>query len=132
MKQSTFFRRIILLLSLLWLFAWAYYAAMGLLAKSSDNADFIYTVNWKAGCILITCYSIVKLLSPVLGFYRMRVRLLLSIVLYSFSFALIVFPLFWVFFFQPFLVNTFFHALIAVFIVEFFSYDMPVAENNKG
>jgi len=88
-------------------------------SESSDDADFICDLNWKDGFILTCCYSIIKLfISPILEFNSVLSRVIATIVLYIISYAVIAFPFLLASFFQPFLLNVFFHCLIIITAIE--------------
>ena len=85
---------------------------------SSEDASFVCGFNWKDGLILLCSYAIVKLISPILGFETIAKRLLVTLGLYCFAYAVIALPFLIASFFQPFLVNTFFHAILLILVIE--------------
>ncbi len=90
-------------------------------ASSSSDADFICDFKWKDGFILICSYIVVKLLSPSLEFNTVLKRVLITLGLYCFAYAILALPFWIASFFQPFLINVFIHAISAIIIIEIIS-----------
>ena len=88
-------------------------------AASSPVADLICDFSWKDGLFLLCSYSITKLTSPLLNFNTLSKRLLVTLILYCFSFGLIGGPFMFASFFQPLFANVFLHILLLIIIVEF-------------
>lgn len=103
---------------LLFALGYLYKTAICAFANSSENADLICHLSWKDGFFLFCSYTVVKLLSPVLEFNRIIVRVLVSIGLYIISFGLFGGPFMIASFFQPFFINVFFHSLILIVVIE--------------
>ena len=117
-KVALILRRILgPILSTLCLF-WIYVKCFCFFSSTSSNADFVCTMNWKDGLFLVSSYSIIKSVSILFGFDTIFKRLLFTILLYSFSFAIIAFPFWLASFFQPLLVHTFLHTLLIILTVE--------------
>jgi hypothetical protein len=103
------------------LLAFLYKNVMCYYAKnSSSNASLICDLNWKDGAILLCCYCVVKLVSPLLDFDTIFKRVIITIVFYCFAYGLIAFPYLITSFLQPFLVNVFLHGLGLILITEYF------------
>jgi hypothetical protein len=68
----------------------------------SDVADLVCSFNWRNGVFLVLSYAIVKLLSPVIGLKRFRIRILATFILYSVMFGIIALPYWLISFGQPF------------------------------
>ena len=105
---------IVLLLALCTL----YKRIMCYFANSSPDASFVCEFKWKDGFVLLCCYTVVRLLSPVLEFNSVLKRLIITIALYCLVYALIAFPFLLASFFQPFSVNVFIHVLIMIILIE--------------
>jgi hypothetical protein len=95
-----------------------YVGSAWLLGKKSTNATLIYELNWKDGFILICSYSMVKVISPFLGFHNVVKRLFLTLLLYCFSYAIIAFPYWLTSFLQPFQTNVFIHTFFLICFIE--------------
>jgi hypothetical protein len=113
-----FFRRIIIPIFLTLSLFWLYVKCFCFFSSTSSDADFVCSLNWKDGLFLVTSYSIVKSVSILLGFDTIFKRLLVTLLLYSFSFALIAFPFWIASFFQPLIVNSFLHVLFIILTIE--------------
>lgn len=97
---------------------WSYVRGYCFFSSKSSNTDLVCSLNWKAGLILVISYSIVKLFSPLLDFNTIFKRFFVTLLLYSFSFAIIAFPFWLVSFFQHFGANTFLHISAIILTVE--------------
>ena len=98
---------------------WLYVKCFCFFSNKSSSADLICLINWKDGLFLVISYSIVKFLSPLLDFDTILKRYIVTLFLYSFSFAIIAFPFWFASFFQDFSTNTFFHISAIILTVEF-------------
>ncbi len=95
-----------------------YIKGVWLLGKKSIDATLIYELNWKDGFILFCSYSVIKILSPALGFHTIIKRLLVSLLLYCFSYAILAFPYWLTSLIQPFQTNVFLHTFLLILVIE--------------
>lgn len=109
---------IVLSIVLLWLVAFLYKFIICLYSESNQRADLICSLNWRDGFILILCYTVVQIFILFFKIHKVWIRILFTFLLYSLAYSLIALPYFISSFFQPFLVNTFFHAMIAIILIE--------------
>ena len=125
-KNAKTISKIILLLKktilpiLLTLFLfWLYVKCFCFFSDKSSYADLVCSLNWRDGLFLVSSYSIVKLVSPLLLFDTVLKRVLITFFLYCFSLGLMAFPFLVVSFLQPLGDNVFIHTLLLILTIEF-------------
>lgn len=120
MKKSTQYilYTIIPIISLAILF-FLYLKFICLLSKKLIDANLICELNWKDGFILVCSYSVIKIISPALGFHTVIKRLLIILLLYCVSYAIIAFPYWLTSLIQPFQTNVFIHTFLLICLIEF-------------
>ena len=118
-KIAWFCKSIIVPIAFVFFIFWLYVKSFCFFSNKLSSADLVCSLNWKDGIFLIVSYSIVKTFSPLLDFDTIFKRFIVTLFLYSFSFAIIAFP-FWVAsFFQNFSANVFLHISALILIIEF-------------
>lgn len=95
-----------------------YLKCMCLLDKKSTDTTLICELNWKDGFILVCSYSVIKIISPALGFHTIIKRLLIILLLYCFSYAIIAFPYWLTSLIQPLQTNVFIHTFLLICLIE--------------
>lgn len=105
---------VILALSLFWF----YVKCFCYFSSKSSNADLVCSLNWKDGLFLVISYSVVKVFSPLLNFDTVFKRFIVTLFVYSFSYALFAWPFWFASFFQDFGRNTFLHISGLILAVE--------------
>jgi hypothetical protein len=100
----------------------------------SSGWSLICVLNWKDGIILLCCYSVVKIVSPLLGFDTIGKRILYTIGLYCIAYGLLAWPYLIASFFQPFAVNVFVHGLLLLLGMEglFYALDKRLFARSKS
>ena len=117
-QVSLVVRKVIFPILLIFFLFWLYTKTFCLFSGSYENARIVCSHNWKAGLFLVGSYSIVKSVSISLGFDTIFKRLAITLLLYSFSFALLAFPYWVISFLQPLYVNSFLHTLVIILGIE--------------
>lgn len=113
-----YFYNALLPIGSLFLIGFAYKWLMCHFEDQLGDAGLICALNWQDGFILICSYAIVKIQSHILGFKTISKRLLITLGLYCFSYAIIAFPYLLVSFFQPFWRNVLAHGFCFLAIIE--------------
>ena len=118
-KILWFLKRIISPIALALFLFWLYVKCFCFFSSKYSSADLVCYISWKDGLILIISYSIVKLLSSLFDWDTIFKRFILTLLLYSLSFAIIAFPFWIASFFQDFVANTFIHISAMILAVDF-------------
>lgn len=117
-KLLWFCKGIIIPVILVLFLFWFYVKCFCYFSGESSNARLVCSLNWKDGLFLVINYSIVKILSPVLNFDTVFKRFIVTLFLYSFSYALFAWPFWFASFFQDLIRNTFLHISVLILTVE--------------
>ena len=122
----------ILPVGLLWLICFILKIIVCHFSGSSSDADFLCDFKWKDGFILLCSYSLVRLITPILGLNTFTQRIFVTIILYSIFYGLYAFP-FWVAsFIQPIKLNVFLQVLFLIILVEYlFTTIISICENKN-
>lgn len=108
-------------IALAFVIGYVYWKIACFLSENNNAADFICSFKWKDGLILLCSYACVKLLSYPLDFDSKRKRVMVTMGLYAFSYAILAFPFFIASIFQPMVTNTLLHSVLIVVFVEWAS-----------
>ncbi len=107
-------------IGLLWLIAALYKIGICFFSDQFQEADLICYLNWKDGFIFIICYSLVMLTSLIIKLRAIRLNLLLSFLLYILFYGIFAFPYLISSFIQPLIVNSLFHTIVLITILEIY------------
>jgi hypothetical protein len=123
---------VILPLGLLWSICFILKIIVCHFSSNSSDADFLCSFKWKDGFILLCSYSLVRLITPILGLNTFYQRVFATILLYSIFYGLYAFPFWIASFIQPIRLNVFLQVLLLIILVEYLFIKIINIQGNKN